>query len=248
MTRSLRPILAELTAGLPVVRERASEADQAALFRRAQTDPPDAAARDRLIAMHLPFAVKLARKFLDRGLDPEDVIQEGLIGLADAIRRFDPDRDRRFTTYATHYVEGYIKRAIVNHGRLVRVPAHVPGLPDDDPRRREMGRQTLGGEALARIEVPDREPADEGFPEKLDRLREALRSLPPTERRVILHRHQIPTMLDLGWIGQPDVWRFRDIAERVGVSHMTVQRVEKQGLRRLMVAMRKLEEDGRAAS
>lgn len=85
----------------------------------------DEAARQRMIESNLRLVVKIARRYIDRGLPLLDLIEEGNLGLIHAVKKFDPERGFRFSTYATWWIRQTIERAIMNQSRTVRLPIHV---------------------------------------------------------------------------------------------------------------------------
>ncbi|HSH85143.1 MAG TPA: sigma-70 family RNA polymerase sigma factor, partial [Guyparkeria sp.] len=99
---------------------RAEEIDYAC---RAQTG--EEWARQKLIVCNLRLVIKFARRYMNRGLDLLDLIEEGNLGLIRAVEKFDPDRGFRFSTYGTWWIRQTIERAIMNQARTVRLPVHV---------------------------------------------------------------------------------------------------------------------------
>ncbi|HKI50608.1 MAG TPA: sigma-70 family RNA polymerase sigma factor [Geothermobacteraceae bacterium] len=85
----------------------------------------DMAARDRMIESNLRLVVKIAKRYMNRGLPFLDLIEEGNMGLIKAVERFKLSKECRFSTYATWWIRQSIERALVNQSRTIRLPVHV---------------------------------------------------------------------------------------------------------------------------
>jgi RNA polymerase primary sigma factor len=88
----------------------------------------DSEARDHLIRANLRLVVNIARGYVGSGLCFEDLIAEGNLGLLRAAEGFDGARGVRFSTYASYWIKQSIKRAVVNTGKTIRIPAYMVGL------------------------------------------------------------------------------------------------------------------------
>lgn len=91
--------------------------------RKAQKG--DEASRMKMIECNLRLVVKIARRYMNRGLAFLDLIEEGNLGLIHAVEKFDPERGFRFSTYATWWIRQTIERALMNQTRTIRLPIHV---------------------------------------------------------------------------------------------------------------------------
>ncbi len=85
----------------------------------------DKAARDHMIESNLRLVVKIAKRYMNRGLPFLDLIEEGNMGLIKAVERFKLSKECRFSTYATWWIRQSIERALVNQSRTIRLPVHV---------------------------------------------------------------------------------------------------------------------------
>jgi len=83
---------------------------------------------DKLILDHLYLAKIMAKKYINKGVDYEDLVQEGTIGLLKAAKKFDPERGVKFSTYATFWVRQAIFEVITNKSRTIRLPSNVVQL------------------------------------------------------------------------------------------------------------------------
>jgi RNA polymerase primary sigma factor len=114
----------------------------------------DAEARDHLVRANLRLVVNLARIYVGKGLCLQDLIAEGNLGLLRAVEGFDPSMNTRFSTYACYWIKQSIKRALLNTGRTIRVPAYMAELMSKW-RRASARLQEEFGRTPTREEIAD---------------------------------------------------------------------------------------------
>jgi RNA polymerase primary sigma factor len=85
----------------------------------------DNQARDCMIRANLRLVVSIARAYVGRGLDLQDLIAEGNLGLFRAVEGFDPDMNTRFSTYATFWIKQSIRRALQYTSKTIRLPSYM---------------------------------------------------------------------------------------------------------------------------
>jgi RNA polymerase sigma-B factor len=248
----------------PATHEEPREASAAELIATLHAmpaaDPDRARLRDRLVEMHLPLVLYLAKRFSGRSEPMTDLVQVGSIGLIKAIDRFDPSRGLEFSTYATPTILGEIKRHFRDTGWLIHVPRRAQEMQSALNAARgelsqELGRAPTISELAGRVdadedavvEALDAARAYSGVP--LDVLAPPGETVPEhpslgttdagfeqVEQRALL-REIIGTLPE----NEREVLLLRfvanktqtEIAALVGVSQMQVSRLVARGLKRL---------------
>ncbi|MDX8383118.1 MAG: sigma-70 family RNA polymerase sigma factor [Ghiorsea sp.] len=139
-----------------------------------QVQQGDDAARQRMINANLRLVVKIARRYKNRNLPLEDMIEEGNIGLIRAVEKFDSVHQCRFSTYATWWIRQAVERGIMNQSRTIRLPVHVSKEINQMTRSSNHLRSILG-----------REPTDNEIAIKMGktkkRVQQLMEAVLPTE-------------------------------------------------------------------
>ena len=144
----------ELQHDAPLSEERRDELD--AIVRQGDR------ARSRLTEANLRLVVSVARKYLNRGLPMLDLIQEGNIGLARAVEKYDWRKGYRFSTYAYWWIRQGMTRSLAEQSRSIRVPTHMVSAIGDVYKaardlQQELGREPRVNEIADRLDLtPER--------------------------------------------------------------------------------------------
>ena len=93
------------------------------LARRIQKG--DKKAREEMIRANLRLVISIAKRYTNLGVALSDLIEEGNIGLMRGVDKFDPERGFRFSTYAAWWIKQGISRAIIDQGKMIRVPVYL---------------------------------------------------------------------------------------------------------------------------
>ena len=119
----------------------------------------DEQAKGQMIEANLRLVVSIAKRHTGCGLDLEELVQEGNIGLIKAVDRFDVTRGHKFSTYATYWIHQAMTRALADKGRLVRLPVHLRTTLGRLRRTQtrlfeELGREPSRQELAERMNLP----------------------------------------------------------------------------------------------
>ena len=121
----------------------------------------DTQARDQMVRANLRLVVNIARGYTGKGLGLQDLIEEGNLGLLRAVEGFDPAMGTRFSTYASYWIKQSIKRALINTGKTIRIPAYMVELLSKWRRA-----STRLAEELGRTPTPEEIARVLGVPKK----------------------------------------------------------------------------------
>lgn len=143
-----------------------------------------------LVCSNVRLVFSVAQKYQKKELDFEDLVQEGIIGLTEAIKRFDLETDYKFSTYAVYWITQVINRASANTGSLIRIPVHMNDLMAKINKKKQQVK--LEGKKLSNAQLDKELGLLEGTAEKVEDLK---------KRTVFFGDKSNPTKSESGLIG-----------------------------------------------
>lgn len=144
----------------------------------------DEEARKQLAEANLRLVVKVARKFRHPDLTLADLVQEGNLGLLEAVDKFDPDKGCRFSTYACWWIRQAVSRAIANKGRTIRLPVHVNELLSKYRKLNNKVRASTGTDATLEEAAAEILPVDVETAKRKASRKHKSKKLPNNDPRV----------------------------------------------------------------
>ena len=151
----------DVSVYLALIREfpRLSQEEERELAQKCAAGDEDAIRT--MVCANLRLVVSVAREYAGRGIPLLDLIQEGSIGLLTAARKFDYTMEYRFSTYATKWIRQGISRYLMNHGSLIRIPAHTAEkirtvMQVSKQLQLELSREPSEAEIAQRMDLPEK--------------------------------------------------------------------------------------------
>jgi RNA polymerase primary sigma factor/RNA polymerase nonessential primary-like sigma factor len=167
-----QPVESERSEGLDTIKSYLREVRRSTLLTFKQEQQlgkrvmgGDEQARQQMIEANLRLVISIGKRYMNRGFPFADIVEEGNLGLIKAVEKFNYKRGFRFSTYASWWIRQFIERAIINQGKLVRLPVHVVErlnryLGKVEQLVHELGREPRADEVAARMKTSAEEVED----------------------------------------------------------------------------------------
>jgi len=138
--------------------------DQTELAVRARKG--DAAAKTALVNLNIKFVATIARQYVNQGMELDDLIQEGCVGLLKAMEKYDPKMGTKFLTYASWWIKQAILQNLAENNRQVRIPANRISIIEQFQKTRqslaqEWHREPTQEEVLAELGLEEADLVDQ---------------------------------------------------------------------------------------
>ncbi|MBU0758880.1 MAG: RNA polymerase sigma factor RpoD/SigA [Candidatus Omnitrophica bacterium] len=178
----------------------------------------DKKARKTMIQSNLRLVINIAKRYSKLGVPMMDLIEEGNLGLIKAVKKFNPSRGYRFSTYAAWWIKQYITRAIANQGKTIRIPVYMTEIINRWKRVTEQLTQKYGrkpkskeiakkmklsirrvreiSEVATKISSLDAPIGDDGTGQFMDLIQDETSSSPMDNVTDVLRRERVDKLLD----------------------------------------------------
>ncbi|MBU4257545.1 sigma-70 family RNA polymerase sigma factor [Patescibacteria group bacterium] len=178
----------------------------------------DAKARRKMIQSNLRLVINIAKRYSKLGVPMMDLIEEGNLGLIKAVKKYNPYKGYRFSTYAAWWIKQYITRAIANQGKTIRIPVYMTEIINRWKRVTEQLTQKYGrrpkskevakrmrlsirrvreiSEIATKISSLDAPIGDDGTGQFMDLIQDETSSSPMDNVTEVLRRERVDKLLD----------------------------------------------------